>query len=215
MKEDIRSPWGRILSRRGLLAGLVGAAVGGWFLRTRWLDAASGLAESAQGNAGVIQEGDRMDFNAVTLGDHIPNPCTPETPEDFVGLRIAAPDTVVAGQDQFAICGTYRFPAEFMYKFPNVHWAIVLVAVHAESHRPYAANLQPPGASGAPEEPPEPFQDPDWMRNHFVQRYLNVDLLRFLPEVRETPGEYFIYTVLDDQVSNVVRVVFTSEEGSP
>ena len=153
-----------------------------------------------------------MDFNAVTLGDHVPNPCTPEVPEDFQGLRIAAPETVVLGEDQFAVCGTYRFPAEFIYSFANVHWSIVLVAVDAETHWPFASGLLPPGATPPVEAPPPPHQDPDWMRNHYIQRYFNVDLLRFLPEVRERSGAYYVYTLLGHRASNVVSVQLKAGE---
>jgi hypothetical protein len=149
--------------------------------------------------------GSMPDFNRVVTGDHSSNECTPPIPEGFTGLRIDAPQALVFGKDRFVICGTYRFQAEYVYRFPEIHYAVVLVAVDARTHRPLACNLFPPTS------PPEidagsHRQDPDWMANHFIQRYFNVDLLRFMTELPRTTADYWIYALIEDHVSNVVRV---------
>ena len=102
--------------------------------------------------------------------------------------------------------GTYRFPAEYLGKFPESTRAVVLVAVDARTHQPYANNLVPLGATVVDEEGPPP-KDPDWMENHFVQMYFNVDLRRYL-ELPRADADYWVYALLEDHVSNVVRVAF-------
>jgi hypothetical protein len=149
--------------------------------------------------------GDIMtDFNAVPLGEHTRNACTPDTPEDFVGIRIAAPAKVVFGQDAFALCGTYRFAAEYLYRFPRPTGAIVVVAVDARTHRPYAANLLPENAPPVPAY--RPPKDPDWMANHFIRRYVNVNLLDFLPDLPRVSTDYWVYALIERHVSNVLTV---------
>jgi len=149
-----------------------------------------------------------MDFNAVALGDHSENPCTPRIGKDFTGIRINVPERVVAGQDQFAICGTYRFAAEYVYSIPDIYDAIVLVVVDAERHRPFACNFVEPFSDEADAEPAEPPEDPEWMKDHRIQKYFNVDLLRYLEGLPERSATYYVYALIEDHVSNVCKVRF-------
>lgn len=178
----------------------------GALLRGLTLLAAGGLGAKTLGCSRPARGGDMADFNAVQLGAHVRTECTPEVPKDFVGLRIAAPASVQLGKDKFAVCGTYRFPAEYLHKFPECTRAIVLVAVDARTHQPYANNLVPLGATVVDEAGPPP-KDPEWMENHFIQMYFNVDLRRYL-ELPRADADYWIYALLEDHVSNVVRVAF-------
>jgi len=148
-----------------------------------------------------------VDFNAVVPGDHVANACTPETPTDFVGIRIAAPASVKSGVDQFVLCGTFRFPAEYVYRFGTIHHAVILVAVGVKSHRPTACNLRTPGAMDDPDEPGS-GEDPSWMENHFVTFYFNVNLRRHMTDFPGLSDDYFVYALLENHVSNVVRVSF-------
>src|SRR5262245_21725612 len=192
---NLRTP----ITRRNALLTL-GALLGG-ALNPQPAAPAMGRARS------MASRGGEMDFNALVLGDHVENECTPEVPADFVGIRINAPRAVKAGVDQFAVCGTFRFPADFVYKFPTIHYATVLVAVGVESQRAMTANLKPPGGT-LDEEPSTPHKDPDWMEDHFVKLYFNVDLLRYMREFPEVKDDYFIYALIENHISNVVRVSF-------
>jgi hypothetical protein len=185
-----------------LLAGSLVSALGG--------QACSGFADrSPRRPLARGKPGGTMDFNAVETGDHSPSPCTPEVADDFIGIRINAPPKVVRGSDKFVICGTYRFAAEYMDKFPDIHNAVALVAVDGARHRPLACTLRPPGSDPPPTRNVPPAQpDPDWMREHYVQRYFNVDLLRLMPDLPQASTDYFIYALIEDHVSNVVRVSY-------
>ncbi len=154
--------------------------------------------------------GGAMDFNSVVTGDHSPNECSPVLPEDFDGVQINAPARVVAGADQFVICGTYQFSAEYEARYASLHDMLALVAVHAASHRPTAHNLWPPGKTPAPGKV-HPLSEPDWVEDHRVEGYFNIDLLRLLPDIAEQAGDYFIYALSEDHVSNVVRVSYVRE----
>lgn len=146
------------------------------------------------------------DFDSIELGDHSANACTPDIPEDFVGIRIAAPDKVRAGENSFAICGTYRFPAEYVGSFESIHGAIVLVAVDADRHVPFTCSIAIP--SGMPPRTVQPPVDPDWMADHFIRRYMNVDLLRFMEDLPRRTARYYVYALIEDNVSNVVTVAY-------
>lgn len=148
-----------------------------------------------------------MDFNVVVLGDHSKNTCTPHIDNDFTGIKISLPVEVKFSRDKFAVCGTYRFAAEYIYSFANIHQAIVLVAVDAEHHIPYACNIS---MVTTPEEPDlqEPYRDPDWMENHYIRRYFNIDLLRYMTDMPRETAPYYIYALIEDNISNVCRVSF-------
>jgi hypothetical protein len=147
-----------------------------------------------------------MDFNAVETGDHVRNECTPDLEKGFIGMRIAAPQAVQLGSDLFAVCGTYRFSAEFTYSYTSITRAVVIVAVDAATGRPYARSLaDDTGGDRAPVRRETPHQDPDWMENHRVRRYFNIDLLRYL-DLPRVDATYFLYALIEDHVSNVVSV---------
>lgn len=150
-----------------------------------------------------------MDFKAVKLGDHIKNPCTPQMDKGVTGIKINAPGKVQLKSDPFAICGTYYFPASYVYSFPRIHQAIVLVAVDASSHKPYACNLTIPGSIPEIDAPYTPPKDPDWMENHFIQRYFNIDLSRFMRDLPMVSSTYYIYALIENHISNVCKVDFT------
>lgn len=188
----------------------------GAMLSVPFLAAAGCAAERAGGSSkaggppedGPIPEGQTMDFNAVVLGDHSQNPCTPEIADEFLGIRINAPERVVANQDSFAICGTYRFPADYIYGFADVHDAIVLVAVDAERHTPFACNFAEPVGAIPGEGPPPGPEDPAWMKNHRIRKYFNVDLLSYMETLPMRPATYWVYALIEGHVSNVCKVRF-------
>jgi len=172
-------------------------------------DGAAGSARAGTPTkGGSMPEGQTMDFNAVALGDHSENPCTPRIEKEFTGIRVNVPERVVAGQDQFAICGTYRFPAEYVYSIPDIYDAIVLVVVDAERHTPFACNFQGPFSAGPGEESPPVPEDPEWMSDHRIQKYFNVDLLRYMDGLPERSATYYVYALIEDHVSNVCKVRF-------
>ena len=100
-----------------------------------------------------------MSFNTVELGDGKPSACTPDIPDDFIGLKIAVPDSVSFDTDQFAICGTFRFPADYSRKFHSIHSAINVVLVDVRTHRPYTTNFSDPEGTPEPRDSP-PAPDP-------------------------------------------------------
>jgi hypothetical protein len=186
-----------------LLVAPLTAAIG----RTARDGGASGRSHGPQGSSG--SRGGTMDFNAVVAGNHSPNPCTPKIPEDFIGLRINAPTKVVSGVDQFVICGTYRFTAQYVYTFPDVHDAVVLVAVDAARHRPLACTLRHPGSDPPPTRSRARAPvEPDWVGRHSVQSFFNVDLMTVMQRLPAGTADYYIYALIEDHISNVVRVSF-------
>jgi len=155
----------------------------------------------------LATKGVDVSFNSVELGNGLPNACTPDVPDDFVGLRINVPEKVTHGKDQFVICGTFRFPADYVDKFDSVHSAINVVAVDATTHRPYATDFSVPGGTPEPRDSP-PIPDPDWMEDHFIESFFNEDLLLYMEDLPRTTADYFVYAVLENHVSNVVRVSY-------
>ena len=149
-----------------------------------------------------------MDFNSVELGDHSENACTPAIEKDFIGMKINAPTVVRSGEDQFAVCGTYRFTAEYAYSFSSIHRAVVLVAVDAQRHDPYACTIGVPSSIPSRPKSSPPPQDPDWMTDHYIRRYFNVNMLRFMTQLPRRTATYYVYALIEDHISNVCRVDF-------
>jgi len=154
---------------------------------------------------GDEEDGGIMDFNAVDAGVHTSNECTPDIAEDFIGLRINAPEKVTKSVDKFMICGTHQFAADYVYGFDDIIWSIVIVVVDAASHEPYSCNLISPGDS--PERgDPIGVQDPDWMKGHTIQGFFNVDLFEIMENLPDRDGDYIVYAIIEEHASEAVRV---------
>ncbi len=201
-----------MINRRKFFQVLWQGASGPLFLAGYACFAGKGRARRLESQQGPdLEKRDKtMDFKSVKPGDHIKNPCSPQLPVNVTGIRINVPPRLNLSKDTFLVCGTYYFPAEYVYSFPNIHEAIVLVAVDAFSHKPYCCNLTLPGAIRDLKTPPAPPKDPDWMANHFIERYFNIDLLRFVEGFPMVSSTYYIYALLEKNSSNVCKVVCTA-----
>ena len=196
------------MDRRTFLCAL-GALFSGPFLAAAGCGPNGAKSPGAQGRTAgneTLTEGQTMDFNAVELGDHSENPCTPKIAEDFDGIRINVPERVVVGEDQFAVCGTYLFSAEYVYSLPDIHRAVVLVAVDAERHTPFACNILRPFSPDPRDEAPPVPEDPEWMSEHRIQKFFNVDLLDYMDRLPERSATYYVYALIEGNVSNVCKV---------
>jgi len=157
-------------------------------------------------NGNSQDKGNDMNFKSVETGDHSKNSCTPDIPEKATGIWINTPPKVQLEREQLVVCGTYRYPAEYIYKFSSIHRAIVLVAVDTIRHTPYACNISVPSRKPGPRRPTRPHKDPDWMTNHYVQKYFNIDLWRFMTDLPKTDASYYIYALIENNISNVSQV---------
>ena len=146
-----------------------------------------------------------MDWKGIRLEDFTESAFTPVTPEEFVGIRINAPEMAGSGAAPFAVSGTLTLPAERVYRIDNVRYAVVLVAVDLTRHRAFAHNLIHPGRS-VDRVRPSPRKDPDWMENHYISRFFAVNLPEYVQNLPREKAEYLVYAVLEEHMSNVVRV---------
>jgi len=189
------------MNRRRFLAVL------GWLLLApallgagRWLRVADGRKRG----------GDAVNFNAVSTGEATENECSPELEDDFRGLRINMPERVRLGADKLVVCGSFQFDADYVYTFNEIHAAVVIVAVDVKRHIPYACNIVETGGRPRPSRPHTPRRDPDWMANHVIGSYFNVNLLRHMKDLPRVSADYFVYAMIEDHVSNVRTVSVTA-----
>ncbi len=194
-------------SRRRWLVRAALAVGGGLAAWSAWGKIASTGESNQKATPTGRPEEKKMDFNRVTVGDHVSNPCSPEIPDDFIGIRINAPAKVVHNVDRFVICGTFRFLAEYMQGFGSILHSVALVAVDARTHRPRVCTTMPPGFTPRPGKPPN-AKDPTWMEDHRIQKFFNVDLMVLMPDLPKRTADYYIYALIEDHLSNVVRVSF-------
>src|SRR5689334_6288380 len=91
-------------------------------------------------------------FDRVDPGSGKKNACTPQVEDDFLGIRIAAPEKVVykpgarkPGRQGFArimICGIYRLSSAFLEQLGGgIKTAGLLVAVDTATHRTYSGKM--------------------------------------------------------------------------
>jgi hypothetical protein len=158
------------------------------------------------------------DFEAVSPGSLLPNPCTPDVRKDrrFRGIALHAPKEVIfdgQSRDPFfgafarvVVAGAYCFDANYLDLRQQFLSRIVLVAVDAGDHRAFSGTMEPI-ANAVPV--PSPFDrlalSPQDFAGRSVTGYFNPNLAQVL-SLPEREAEYIVYAVLGAFVSNVVRI---------
>jgi hypothetical protein len=150
--------------------------------------------------------------------DGNPNACTPTVPDDFVGIRIDAPQEVryaPGGRDPIdgtftaiVICGVYCVEAAKVAHHPDPKRAMVVTAIGAATRQAFSSALAPNVSMPPPkdETPPDPkgYEGVAW------QGYFNFNLLEYL-DLPERPATYTVFVTLDEYRSNVVTVKVSRE----
>lgn len=143
-------------------------------------------------------------FARVPLGTFEEHALSPEVPADFRGIRIAAPVEVVLDRgERLPLCGTWQVDARFFNRFRSMDNEIVVVAVDAARHAPYAANLLEPDFTPAPAHFDE--SEPGWEET-VLTGWFNLDLFEWLEGLPRRPGRYHVFATVGDAASNVVTV---------
>ena len=141
-------------------------------------------------------------FAGIPLNNYVDGPCSPELDDGFLGIRIAAPETVFLGGDLILpVCGSYNFKADFWNRFDCLGFEMALVAVNAATHIPLITNLRymdfDPD-SGKFDETEEGFGEKT------AAGWFNADLCFYLPDFPSSPATYHIFALIGGEKSNVV-----------
>lgn len=144
------------------------------------------------------------DFAGIALNNYVSGPCSPILDEDFLGIRIRAPESVDADPDMILpVCGSYRFLAAFWNRFENLRYEMAIVAVDTATHIPYITNLQ--------------YRDYESMTRKFkttdsgfdektAAGWFNADLTFYLADFPRTAATYHMFALLGEERSNIVTV---------
>ncbi len=145
-------------------------------------------------------------FENVDYSSFEKSACSPSLDEDFRGLVIAAPETVAMSDEYiFPVCGSYRVASDFYEQFQSFSNEIVVVAVDAETHTPYASTLLDPEYDPGVYDDDEPV-DEDAAEPYLVAGWFNVNLFEFLEELPRKPGSFHVYAMIGDLKSNTLLV---------
>lgn len=143
-------------------------------------------------------------FAGLHLDSFDRSACSPEAEGDFRGLCIAAPASIALDPTaRFPLCGTYRVSAAFLNRFESMANEIVVVAVDARRHVPYATHLLPEGFEPAPSHIDERQKGFDRV---VLTGWFNIDLYRWLPGLPRGAARYHVFATIAELVSNVVDV---------
>jgi hypothetical protein len=165
------------------------------------------------------------DFEGIRLNSAERTRCSPAVTDEFRGIAIVAPERVDLGKREVAlinrgggvpvlpVCGTIRVSPAWEYDFESLSNQILLVAVDADTHRPYVSNLlrkgfSPEMAARGPERPVEDHESASVM-------WFNANAFAFLQGLPEAPGRYHIFSTVGDVVSNVVDVQVVGRPSAP
>lgn len=150
------------------------------------------------------------------------NECTPAIENDFIGIRINAPeaidytpgerDRITGAFGRAILCGIYRFESAFLLETDGFKKTATLVAVDTKTHRPYTAKM----VHDHPEIPnPDPPQyPPEMLEGVYETGYFNINMLDFLG-LPEQPATYEVFVTLQRYKSNVVTVRLIPRDERP
>jgi len=167
----------------------------------------------------VNKAGEKMDnlpsemFENIEPGDD-ENACTPKIDDNFIGIRINAPDVVYYAPGEkdpntghFAkimICGIRRFRGDFLSELrPDVEKKVALVAIDTQLHNVHTSLL----IDDDPDEPdPSPPQFPkETLEKVYITAWFNINILDYL-DLPERPATYNVFVTLKEYKSNVVTI---------
>ena len=156
------------------------------------------------------------DFDKVNARSLVEYDCSPDLEASFRGIRLHAPRRVKIAPDPRAryadvfariiVCGAYHLDATYLDLRERFLHRVLLVAVDARTHAPFAALMEAlPNALPVP----DPFEGlgltPQDLEGRSVIEYFNPNLAELLP-LPEAEAEYLVYATLGSYVSNVVRI---------
>ena len=151
-------------------------------------------------------------FSELTFPTFDISDCSPMVPEDFVGIKIEAPEEVsLDGDFPIPFCGAYRLPAAITLKLSgSIIESIVVVVKDDQKHTPFSFNLRPDkdkveGYIGGTEYP-EIDEDTPVNTTGFDIGYFNIDLRTFYPDMSNRETTYIVYATLGEYVSNSVNI---------
>jgi hypothetical protein len=144
-------------------------------------------------------------FAKIELNTFDESACSPEVDEGLRGIRLAAPAQISLTEGApLPLCGTYQVGARFFNRFQCMENEIVVVAVDAERHTPYATNLLQPDFDPVP-APGFDEQDPGF-DEIVLAGWFNLDLFHWLEDLPRRPARYHVFATVGDIASNVVTV---------
>jgi len=155
------------------------------------------------------EKGEQMapskDFENVAFNTFEKSDCSPELDDDFRGMVIAVPETIVMkGDYAFPVCGSYQVASEFYGQFESFSNQLVVVAVDASTHTPYSATLLDPEFEPGVYEDDE-FDEDDVLPSQLTG-WFNVNLFDYLDGLPRKTGTFHVYAMVGDLKSNVCNV---------
>jgi hypothetical protein len=151
-----------------------------------------------------------IDFALVEDGSLLPSPCSPdvESEDEFIGIRIAAPSRAVLTEGaapRVMICGGYSLPLHYAGLGTSLEHGAWIVASGLSAEQvfviPVVSDLGEPPDEAPAIHAPSP--------NVTVVEYFNRDIGDRLPA---EPGTWFVFAMIGEAVSNVVKIELSSEE---
>ncbi len=154
-------------------------------------------------------------FENIEPSNYSKNQCTPRIEEDFIGIRLAAPEVVryVPGKrdritgafGRAILCGIYRLELVLLAQTDGFDKTATLIAIDTKTHVPYSAKM----VHDHPEIPnPNPPQfTPEMLTGIFETGYFNINMLDFL-KLPEQPATYNVFVTFLQFKSNVLTVRF-------
>ncbi|MFO0611136.1 MAG: hypothetical protein U0414_01015 [Polyangiaceae bacterium] len=152
------------------------------------------------------------DFALVEDGSLLPSPCSPPIEDDdaFLGIRIAAPSRVRlenGGQrPSVMICGGYHLPLHYAGLGTSLERGVWIVASDLRQERVLVGPAVAELGERAEDELPRTGGPSSGVT---VIEYFNRDIG---PQIVAEPGTWFVYAMIGEAVSNVVRIELGSEE---
>ena len=170
---------------------------------------------------GLMAESDQK-FQEVVLNSDTKNACSPplDPEEDFTGIRINAPSTVVYNPDEPAadgefaaipICGYYELDMGELMKDSVIR----IMVKNMVTEKVYSGSLieQDPGT----EEPfpdDEPPLDPEEFAGQSIAAYFNPNLPKYV-SIPVEAGTYRVYVQIGEVRSNAVEIIVVNDLVTP
>jgi hypothetical protein len=145
-----------------------------------------------------------IQFAGVDLPTFSPSRCSPEAPDDYRGLLIAAPKSVTLGE-AIPVCGTFRLGAEAVNKHLALPCEVTLVAIDMESYEARSGNL---AGDGRPERSAPLDPTMRGFDKYVMTGWFNADLVEVL-ELPRKKAKYRVFAALGDWVSNMAIIEVT------
>lgn len=146
------------------------------------------------------------DFFNIEINVKKETACSPVVDDDFRGIIITAPDTIVlSASTPFVVCGTMQLNRRYEFQFEYSTTNELTIVVESISQKQvWSCNLLRPGFRPAGRNPGVTINDihPE----EFSTSWFNVDIFRYLPDMPHEAGVYTVYATLGDYTSNTVIV---------